>query len=179
MEEILSIIIFVSALYKSEKMAAASVVRDDGYCAFEVWQKMHACGTVCGILSGCEWRRAVKNNNKKKICVNIFKVIHQYFLHYFCAANMKVLYAHYIYKLLFIHVIHASVHVSEKNCLVFVHTFFFCLFYACVGIGFVDWIEKGTDFQSGKSFEMRICLWWSLIVLRWPSGTDGTLESRY
>ena len=129
MEEILSIIIFVSALYKykSEKMAAASVVRDDGYRAFEVWQKMHACGTVCGILSGCEWRRAVKNNNnKKKICVNIFKVIHQYFLHYFCAANMKVLYAHYIYKLLFIHVIHASVHVSEKNWCLCIHSFFVC-----------------------------------------------------
>lgn len=72
------------------------------------------------------------------ICVNIFKVIHHNFLHYFCAANMKVLYAHYVYKLLFIHVIHASVHVSEKKLFGVCTYIIFCLLYACVGIGFVD-----------------------------------------
>ena len=72
------------------------------------------------------------------ICVSIFKVIHHYFLRYFCAANMKVLNARYVYKLLFVHVIHASVHVSEKKLFGVCTDIIFCLLYACVGIGFVD-----------------------------------------
>ena len=67
------------------------------------------------------------------ICVSTFKVIHHYFLRYFCAANMKVLNAHYDYKLLFVHVIHASVHVScfRKKTVWCLHIHYF-LFALCL-----------------------------------------------
>ena len=51
------------------------------------------------------------------------------------------------------------------------------LFYICVGAGFVDWLESGFIYK--KNFEMCICLWWSLIVPRWPCAVYRTLKSSY
>ena len=41
----------------------------------------------------------------------------------------------------------------------------------------MDWLEKG--FMHGKSFEACICLWQSLIVLRWPCVVDRTWKPSY
>ena len=51
------------------------------------------------------------------------------------------------------------------------------LFSVCIGNVFVDWLEK--RFMYEKSFEMCICLWQSLVVLRWPSVVDRTLKPSY
>ena len=53
----------------------------------------------------------------------------------------------------------------------------FVWFDLCLETGFVDWLGKGFIFE--KNFEMWICWWLSLIVLRWPSVVDRALKSNY
>ena len=45
------------------------------------------------------------------------------------------------------------------------------------GTGFMDWLEKRFMFE--KSFEMWICSWQSLIILRWLCVVDRMLKSNY
>ena len=49
------------------------------------------------------------------------------------------------------------------------------MFCVCVWTGFVDWFEKRFIYET--SFEMWFCLWWSLIVLSWPTVVDRMLKS--
>ena len=49
-----------------------------------------------------------------------------------------------------------------------------CFVFVCLGIGIVDWLEKG--FVHEKSFEVCVYLWESLVVLRWHLAVDRTLS---
>ena len=51
------------------------------------------------------------------------------------------------------------------------------LFYFFARIGFRHWLEKG--FMYEKSFEMYICVWQSLIGLRWPCAVNMMLKFSY
>ena len=52
--------------------------------------------------------------------------------------------------------------------------FMFC-FFVCVWIDLVDLTPVKRVYE--KSFEMCICLWQSLIVLRWPCVVDRVLKT--
>ena len=49
----------------------------------------------------------------------------------------------------------------------------------CIGIGFVDWLEKGCIYIYMRGFEVCVSLWLSLVVLRWPCAVDRTLKFNY
>ena len=52
-----------------------------------------------------------------------------------------------------------------------------CMFYVCVGVGFVDWLEKRFIWLTRRVFEM--CIWQSLIVLKCPCVVDSMSKSSY
>ena len=55
----------------------------------------------------------------------------------------------------------------------------YVLFYVCIGTGLVDWQEKRFIREKKTFFEVWICSWQSLIVLRLPWAIDRTLKSNY
>ena len=61
---------------------------------------------------------------------------------------------------------------SLKICLMFVYVCF-----VCGETAFVDQLEKGFIYE--KSSEICICLYGSLIVVRWPCAVDRMLKSSY
>ena len=54
-----------------------------------------------------------------------------------------------------------------------------CLWYACFVLCLCrDWF-CGLTWERVYRWEIHICIWWSLIVLRWPCVADSTLNSNY
>ena len=64
---------------------------------------------------------------------------------------------------------------SSKDCIwcLCMYAVVVVFIYVCIGTGFVNWLEK----RFMRRVLRWICLWLSLVVLRWPSAVDRTLES--